>query len=68
MAEWCRADAGASDGGKCSVAVVALLARYALQFVVVLKARKEDLPQIARAIWKRRSRHDRCWPDKSQAK
>jgi hypothetical protein len=45
-----------------------LLARYALQFVVVLKARKEDLPQIARAIWKRRSRHDRCWPDKSQAK
>jgi len=34
-----------------------LLAKYALQLVVVLKARKEDLPQVARAIWKRRSRH-----------
>jgi hypothetical protein len=36
----------------------ALLAKYALQLVVICRARKEDLPQIARAIWKRRrSRH-----------
>jgi|HubBroStandDraft_5_1064220.scaffolds.fasta_scaffold77542_2 hypothetical protein len=33
------------------------LAKYALQLVVVCKAKKEDLPQIARAIWQRRSRH-----------
>ena len=33
-----------------------LLAKYALQFVVVLRARKEDLPKVARAIWKRPGR------------
>jgi hypothetical protein len=37
-------------------AMTLLMARYTVKFAVVLRARQEDLPQIARALWKRPSR------------